>query len=114
MEVYLSEPVVAARRFWQAMPDGLGLAELSEAYPRGSEGHAHIDTLMIFWETIGGLLKPGLLREDLAFDTFLDAPPWPKIEGVIRDLRAEREAPAEGENLEYAYRRAMSYADARR
>jgi hypothetical protein len=66
MEVYLSEPVAAARRFWHALPDGLGLAGLSEAYPRGSEGSAHIDTLMIFWETIGGLLKRGLLREDLA------------------------------------------------
>jgi hypothetical protein len=38
MEVYLSEPVAAARRFWHALPDGLGLAELSDAYPRGSEG----------------------------------------------------------------------------
>jgi hypothetical protein len=37
--------------------------------------HDHVFTLLLFWETIGGLLKQGLLSEELAFDTVLDAPP---------------------------------------
>jgi hypothetical protein len=109
MEIYLSEPVRSARTFWRTIPDGLSFDELVEKYPRGSENFQQIDTIMIFWETVGGLLKQGLLREDLAFDTFLDAPPWKKIEAAFRQLRQEAGNEAEGENLEYAYRRSVQW-----
>jgi hypothetical protein len=102
--------VVAASGFWRTLPPGLSKVELEAAYPPGSEGHTHVFTLLIFWETIGGLLKQGLLSEELAFDTVLDAPPWPKIEQFIRDLRVERDDAREGENIEYAYERAMASA----
>jgi hypothetical protein len=108
LEIFLSDPVRKARNFWRTIPDGLTLAELYEKYPRGSEGFAHIDTVFAFWETVGSLLKHGLLNEDLAFDTFLDAPPWKKIESIAIELRAERGA-LELENIEYAYRRSLEW-----
>jgi hypothetical protein len=114
LQIYLSPPVVEARRFWGTVPDGLGLEQLNASYPLGSEGRSHIWTVLLFWESIGGLLKRGLLREELAFDTVLDVPPWQKVENLVRDMRVERNDPAEGENLEYAYRRAMAYAADRR
>jgi hypothetical protein len=114
LQIYLSPSVVAARGFWRTLPEGLSKAQLEAAHPPGSDGHNHVFTLLYFWETIGGLLKQGLLSEELAFDTVLDAPPWPTIEQFIRDLRVERDDPREGENIEYAYKRAMTFAAARR
>lgn len=114
LQIYLSAPVVAARGFWRTLPDGLSKAELEALYPPGSEGHSHFFTVLLFWETIGGLLKQGLLSEELAFDTVFDVPPWPTSEQFIRDLRVERDDPREGENIEYAYERAMKFAAERR
>src|SRR5438132_7784911 len=78
MEIYLSDPMRKARSFWRTIPDGLTLEELLERYPRGSEEFELFGSMMVFWETIGSLIKHGLLNEELAFDTFLDAPPWKK------------------------------------
>lgn len=113
LDLYLSEPVAAARAFVRTIPDGRTMAELHEQHPPGSIGHRQIDTVMIFWETVGSLIKHGLLSEDLAFDTFLDAPPWPKMEVAIRSLREERGNPLEGENIEYAHHRAQAWMKAR-
>jgi hypothetical protein len=109
LELFLSEPVAAARQFMRTVPDGRTYDELRDEYPPGSLQHRHIDTYMVFWETAGSLLKHGLLNETLAFDTFLDAPPWPKMEAAIRSLRAERKNQLEGENIEYAYRRSQEW-----
>ena len=65
--------------------------------------------MLTFWETVGALLKKGLLSEELAFDTFLDAPPWKKIEAAALSLREERQDPRELENLEYAYHRSVEW-----
>jgi hypothetical protein len=89
LEIYLSEPVTRAKNFFRTIPDGLTFAELTEKYPRGTDEFRYFDTMMTFWETVGGLLKHGLLNEDLAFDTFLDAPPWPKVELAALALREE-------------------------
>jgi hypothetical protein len=111
MQSYMTEPMASGRSFVRnALPDGLTKAQIDEAHPPGTEGWAHIYTVLIFWETIGGLLKQGLLREELAFDTILDAPPWPKFEQFVADWRIERDDPRECENFEYAYRRAMEFA----
>jgi hypothetical protein len=109
LELFLSEPLRKARNFWRTIPDGLTFAELTEKYPQGSEGIEHIDTVLAFWETVGALLKKGLLNEELAFDTFLDGPPWKKIEAAALSLREERGEPAELENLEYAYHRLVDW-----
>jgi hypothetical protein len=114
LQIYLSPAVVAARGFWRTLPAGLSKAELEAAYPPGSEEHNHVFTLLYLWETIGGLLKQGLLSEELAFDTVFDVPPWPTIEQFVRDVRVERAEPREGENIEYAYERAMKFAADRR
>jgi hypothetical protein len=107
MEIYIAEPMADARNFMRTLPSGRTFAELREEYPPGTREFRHIDTVMVFWETIGSLLKRGLLNEELAFDTFLDAPPWPKMETAIHSLREERNNELEGENLEYAYRRSV-------
>jgi hypothetical protein len=107
MQIYVS--IEAARGFLASLPDGLAKADFEAEHPRGSEGWNQWYTMMVFWETIGGLLRHGLLSEELAFDTILDAPPWPKVEQIARDMRAEREDPRELENLEYAFRRAMEF-----
>src|SRR5712692_8614340 len=99
MSTYLSEPIRQARRFWRTMPDGLGFDELRKKYPKGSEESEHISNFMIFWETVGSLLKHGLLNEELAFDSFLDAPPWPKVERFFRERRQKENSPLEGENI---------------
>lgn len=109
LEVFLSEPVASARQFMQTVRDGRTYDELRQEYPPGSLQHRHINTFMVFWETVGSLLKHGLLNENLAFDTFLDAPPWPKMEAAITSLREERNNELEGENIEYAYRRAEEW-----
>ena len=109
MEIYVSDPVRKARSFWRTIPDGLSFEELVERYPRGSEEFELFGTVMIFWETIGSLMKHGLLSEELAFDTFLDAPPWPKVEVAFVSLRKEEGKALEGENLEYAYRRSLDW-----
>ena len=113
MSAYLSEPMRQARRFWRTIPDGLGFDELLKKYPRGSEEFEHISNIMIFWETIGSLLKHGLLNEDLAFDTFLDAPPWSKVERFFKERRKKERSPLEGENIEYAFRRSLKWKKTR-
>lgn len=113
LDLFLSEPVAAARMFVRTIPDGRTIGELREQHPPGSIGDRQIQTVMVFWETVGSLIKHGLLSEDLAFDTFLDAPPWPKMEAAIRSMREERNNPLEGENIEYAYRRSVEWVAAR-
>jgi hypothetical protein len=109
MEIYVSDPVRKARGFWRTIPDGLTFDELVERYPRGSEDYELFGTMMIFWETIGSLMKHGLLSEELAFDTFLDAPPWKKVEIAFLGLRKETGKALEGENLEFAYERSQKW-----
>lgn len=109
LDLYVSEPLAAARSLVRTIPAGRTFAELREEYPPGSIGFRQIDSVMAFWETVGSLLKNGLLSEDLAFDTFLDAPPWPQMETAIRTLREERDNPYEGENIEYAYQRSLAW-----
>lgn len=109
LEMWLSEPVRKARNFWRTIPDGLTFAELRDRYPPGTEGYEQIDTVLSFWETISGLLRKGMLNEELAFDTFLDAPPWKRIEAAARSLREERNDPEELANLEWAYHRSEEW-----
>ena len=111
MEIYLSDPMRKARSFWRTIPDGLTLEELLERYPRGSEEFELFGSMMVFWETIGSLMKHGLLNEELAFDTFLDAPPWKKVEAAFVAMRKEPGKAVEAENLEFAYRRSMKWME---
>jgi len=109
MDIYLSDSVREARKWWRTLPDGLSLEEFEKRFPRGSEGWEHLSTMAIFWETAGSLMRRGLISEDLAFDTFMDAPPWEKVERIIRDRRRREKAPAEGENFEWIAGRAKAW-----
>src|SRR5206468_4836164 len=64
-------------------------------------------------ETAGSLMRRGLIDEDLAFDTFMDAPPWGKVERIIGDRRKREKAPAEGENFEWIAARARIWVKQR-
>ena len=108
MSAYLSEPMKESRRFRRTIPDGLGFEGLVKKYPRGGEEFEKINNMMIFWEAVGSHLKPGLLNEELAFDTFLDAPPWPKAKRFFRERRGEHN-PLEGENIEYVFNRSLHW-----
>jgi hypothetical protein len=41
------------------------------------------------------------VSEDLAFDTFLDAPPWDKAARIFKDRRERDKQPLEGVNFEW-------------
>ena len=114
LEMFIAPPMAEARNFVRTIPNGRTFAELREAYPPGTAEFQHIDTVLAFWETIGSLVKHGLINEDLVFDTFLDAPPWPKMEAAARSLRVERNNDLELENLEYLYQRAAEHIGRRR
>lgn len=109
LEMYIAPPMAEARNFLRTVPDGRTFAELREEHPPGTREFQYIDTVLCFWETMGSLIKHGLLNEELAYDTFLDAPPWPKLEAAARSLRAERNNELELENLESMHRRAAAY-----
>ncbi len=113
MDISLSGPVREAYKWLRSVPEGLSLEELEQKFPRGSDGWEHFTTMAIFWETTGSLMRRGLLNEDLAFDTFLDAPPWPKLERIVRDRRERERSPAEGENLEWIAMRAREWVERR-
>lgn len=109
LEIFIGSPLAEARNFLRTVPDGRTFAELREEYPPGTKEFQYIDTVMAFWETMGSLIKHGLLNEELAFDTFLDAPPWPKLEAAAKSLRAERNNDLELENFESMHRRAVEH-----
>ena len=113
MDIYLSDSVREARRWWRTLPEGLSLEEFAKRFPRGSEGWEHFSTMAIFWETAGSLMRRGLIDENLAFDSFMDAPPWGKVERIIRDQRKREKAPAEGENFEWIAAKATTWVKRR-
>jgi hypothetical protein len=112
MSVYNSPSMVEARVFWSNFPAGLGFDETLMKYPRGSEELQRFGSMMAFWDTVGILLKRGLLSQDLVFDSFLDDPPWLKVERFYEEAR-KNGSPHEGENLEIAYNLSVKWKAAR-
>ena len=112
MSTYNSPSMVDARVFWGTLPDGLGFEEVLAKYPKGSEGRQLFGSMNAFWDTVGILLKRGLLSQDLVFDSFLGDPPWPKVRRFYEEAR-ERGNPHEGENLEIAYNMSVKWNAAR-
>ena len=110
LQVILSPPILEARQFYRnELAEGMSLAEFEKRFPRGSKGFEHFINLMAFWETVGSLIRRGLLNEDLAFDTFLDAPPWNKVARIIKERRERDKSPAEAENFEWVAGRAAEW-----
>jgi hypothetical protein len=113
LEIFLSDPVREARSWWRTLPGGMSLEEFEQKFPRGSEGWEHLTTMAVFWETAGSLMRRGLLSQELAFDTFMDAPPWSKVERIVMDRREREKAPAEGENFEWIAKQARAWVERR-
>jgi hypothetical protein len=114
MQILFSDPIVKAERWWRTeFKKDMSLEEFETKFPRGSEGHENFINLVCFWETIGSLTKKGLLKEDLAFDTFLDSPPWAKAERIFREMRERDKQPLEAENFEWVASRAKEWIQRR-
>jgi len=110
MQIFFSEPILKARRFWRTeLIEGTSLSEFESRFPRGSEGYEHFINLASFWETVGSLMQKGLVNEDLAFDTFLDAPPWKKAARIFKERRERDKQPLEGVNFEWIAGRAAEW-----
>ena len=110
MQIYFSDSILKARRFWRTeLSEGLSLSDFESRFPKGSEGYEHFVNLASFWETVGSLMQKGLVNEDLAFDTFLDAPPWKKAERIFKERRVTRKQPLEGVNFEWIAGRAVEW-----
>ena len=112
MSVYISAPMKEARRFWSTLPEGLGFDEMLRKYPKGSEELDYINTIIVFWDTIGLLLKNNLLNKDLVFDSFLESP-WPKVKRFFEEGREKTGSPHEGENIEFAFNLAEAWREER-
>ena len=87
----------------------MSLEEFETRFPRGSEGYENFINLVCFWETVGSLTRKGLLKEDLAFDTFLDNPPWIKAERIFKEMRERDKRPLEAVNFEWVSLRAKQW-----
>jgi hypothetical protein len=111
LEVYESETMVEARRWLKTVPDGLTWAQFQKRYPRGSRGYENFQSIIRYWETVGSLMRRGVLRPDLSFDTFLDGPPWAKCERIVREW--QREDPHEAENFAWVAREAKIWKERR-
>src|SRR3989475_5872864 len=110
MQILFSDPIVKAERWWRSeLKKDMSLEEFETRFPRGSEGYENFINLLCFWETVGSLTRKGLLKEDLAFDTFLDSPPWPKPERIFRETRERDKRPLEAVNFEWIASRAKQW-----
>lgn len=112
MSVFNAPAMMEARAFWGTLPDEVGPAELFAKYPKGSIERQRFGSMMAFWDTVGILLKNGLLHEDLIFGSFLGDPPWPKVKRFFEEARKEGN-PDEGDNLETAYNMSVAWNAAR-
>src|SRR2546428_14019479 len=99
MDIFLSESVREARKWWRTLPEGLSLEEFEKRFPRGSEGWEHFSSMAIFWEPAGSALRCRLLQGVGAFLSFIDAPRWGQVGRIVRDRRKRGRAPCEGEEL---------------
>jgi len=113
-QILFSDPIVKAERWWRTeLKNDMSLEEFEAKYPRGSEGYENFINFLCFWETVGSLTRKGLLKEDLAFDTFLDSPPWSKVDRIFRERRERDKQPLEAENFEWVASRAREWIQRR-
>jgi hypothetical protein len=91
-----------ARKWWDSeFASGLGLDEFESRYPKGSEGYMHYRTIAQFWETVGVLVRHGLLDAEILFNTFLISADWEKAQKIVKDTQAVTKNPMMSENFEW-------------
>ncbi|HKC10663.1 MAG TPA: hypothetical protein VKI41_01250 [Vicinamibacteria bacterium] len=108
MPIFFSEPILRARRV-RRTELGQGRSALEARCPKRSDGYEHFINLARFWEAVGSLMQKGLVNEDLAFDAFLDAPPWKKAVRIVQEREERDMQPLEGVNFEWSPGRAAAW-----
>lgn len=112
MQILFSPAVLLAEKFCRSeIAEGMSLEEFESKFPKGSEGYGHFINLACFWETVGYLMKEGLLNQDLAFSTFLDGPPWNRVRKIFLERRERDDQPMEGINFEWVGTRAKEWIE---
>jgi hypothetical protein len=73
--------------------------EFKVAHPRGSETYAAVEAVLAWNETVGTLVKQGLLNRDLVYDWLWVAGMWDRCKNIALGERAET-IPQMWENFE--------------
>ncbi len=100
-----------ARAWWFAnLPEDppMKLEEFESRFPGGSEGSEAFEFIAAHFETMGVLMKHGLLNEDLYFDRYFVEPYWASARAVVKARRA-RWHPDVAENFAWLARRAEAW-----
>lgn len=79
---------------------GLDVAQLEATYPLGGAEHTAILAVLKWHETIGTLVKQGLLHRALVLDWLWVAGVWDMCSGIALGHRAETGVPQMWENFE--------------
>lgn len=100
MSIWLGPPLASARAWLHATAPVASVEVLDRAYPRGSTAREHLLTLLEFYETVGALVRHGVVDEDL----FLAAPLgfevlWSKVGPAVLDWRRSSGDPAAWEHM---------------
>lgn len=86
------------RLLW-ATEQPLTFEEFTTRHPRGSESRSAIMSVMAWYETIGTLVKQGLLNRDLVYDWLWVSGTWDRAKAIALGERAET-IPQMWENFE--------------
>jgi hypothetical protein len=100
MSIWLGPPLASARAWLHATAPVSSVEVLDRAYPRGSTAREHLLTLLEFYETVGALVRHGVVDEDL----FLAAPLgfevlWSRVGPAIVDWRSRSGDPSAWEHM---------------
>ncbi|MHB1907986.1 MAG: DUF4760 domain-containing protein [Nitrososphaerales archaeon] len=105
----MSERIFPGWTFSQFDFDVKSVEEFNLKYPRGTKQSDYFYSIGHFFEVAGVLVRYGLLKEDLFFDTFWFEPIWKNFEPVIKSMRKEYNEPSIEENFEFLYNRYLAW-----
>jgi Domain of unknown function (DUF4760) len=74
--------------------------EYKQKYPSGTTEHGYVSTTAGWFETVGTLVKNGLLNEALVLDWVSVEPIWKRLEPLLLAERDEHDEPRLYENFE--------------
>lgn len=70
-----------------ASKEPMSLAEFETAHPIGSQGNTDVISVIRWYETVGTLVKQGLLNRGLVYDWLWVVGVWKKCEGIALGQR---------------------------
>jgi hypothetical protein len=74
--------------------------EFKRTFPRGSKEFGYVNRLAGFLETVGTLVKNGLLNEELVLDWLAVHMIWNRLEPLLSGIREEADEPRLWENFQ--------------